>query len=133
MIPHPENEIPGPVSDIQLSEPSAYLRPRLCFAPASKEVGAVSSFNNVTGVGFPSQTAAVPIPLGGTEDRIRVPDVGWKVGRQNELITHLRVEAQLRSKGSELHNAENPQQGHRSSCDPHGVDGSLGGFEHVWK
>lgn len=97
-------------------------------------MGAVSSFNNVvTGAGFPAQTAAVPIPLGGTEDRIRVPDVGWKVGRQNGLITHVRVEALLRSEGSELHNAENPWKGHRSSFDPQGVDGSLGGFEHVWK
>lgn len=85
----------------------------------------------MSGVGFPSQTAAVPSPLGGTEDGIRGPDVGWKVGRQHELITPVRVEARLRSEGSELLNAENPQQGAGAAL-PH-VDGSLGGFEHGWK
>lgn len=36
-----------------------------------------------TGVRFPSQSAAVPFPLGGTEDGSRVPAVGWNVGREN--------------------------------------------------
>lgn len=109
VIPHPETEIPGPVSDKHIFR-STCLRS----APASKEVGGVSSLNNiVTGVRFPSQNAAVSVPLGGTEDVIRAPDVGWEVGRHRELITHVRVEARLRSEGS-----HNPQQGRPSSSAP---------------
>lgn len=39
--------------------------------------------HGLTGVRFPSQFAAIPIPLGGTGNGSRVPAVGWNVGREN--------------------------------------------------